>query len=215
MLLFVTGNDTAVGKTEVTAKLARALIQDGLRVSAIKPVESGISELAPEDEDGARLARATGQIEPKRALTRLRAPLAPPVAAARENITLNTSAWTPVFAAHAALVDVVLIEGAGGLLSPLTEDSTVLDLMRTHQGKALLVVRDQLGAVNQAAMPLTLLRQAGIDVVSVVFNRFPDADESTKDNMSTFRTLTDHTAVAAHPHEDFDVRVCRQVRAWL
>src|SRR5687768_15575546 len=86
--LVVTGTDTGVGKTLVTAGLALALTRAGRRVVAIKPLESGCGD-SPELEDGATLARATGQARPRQALVRLGAPLAPALAAEREGVALD------------------------------------------------------------------------------------------------------------------------------
>src|SRR6185436_1437495 len=89
LYLVVAGTDTGVGKTWVCAALARALVERGLRVTAVKPVESGCGETVGPEEDGVVLAEATGQERPREALLRLRAPVAPPVAADLEGVEVR------------------------------------------------------------------------------------------------------------------------------
>jgi dethiobiotin synthetase len=102
----VTGTDTEVGKTWVTAALGAALVAQGRSVVAIKPVESGVA--LDGVEDGALLAEATGQRAPLQALTRLRAPVAPPVAADREGVRLDALGTL-----NHTLMTLELLEAAG------------------------------------------------------------------------------------------------------
>src|SRR5688500_7646315 len=89
----VTGTDTGVGKTVVTAGLARALVQAGRRTVAIKPVESGCAGAAAgAEEDGVVLAAATGQAAPREALIRLRDAVTPALAAEREGVAIEIEA---------------------------------------------------------------------------------------------------------------------------
>ena len=114
--VIVTGTDTGVGKTFVTEALAR-LLSRSHRVVAIKPFESGVTD---EPGDGERLAAATGQKAPLHALVRLKEPLTPALAADREGVTIDFEAALASIRAHAEGADFALIEGAGGVLSPLT-----------------------------------------------------------------------------------------------
>ena len=108
-IICVTGTDTEVGKTLVTAALGAALVAKGKRVVAIKPVESGVS--AGGVEDGVTLAMATGQKAPTHALTRLAAPVAPPLAADREQVRLEPNHWRDEVLRYSRGVDVTLVEG--------------------------------------------------------------------------------------------------------
>jgi hypothetical protein len=110
-IVLVTGTDTGVGKTLVTAGLARNLSDRGVRVLAIKPVETGCGGTASEGEDGRILATAARQQAPTEALTRLRAPLAPPVAADLESANLDMGFWRSALHEYAEKSEVVLVEG--------------------------------------------------------------------------------------------------------
>jgi len=125
--LFITGTDTGVGKTFVGCALAAALRARGRRVAVMKPVETGV---AGEPEDALRLRAAAGDPAPLDTVCphRLRAPLAPAVAARLEGVTIDVARLVALVADRAAAADVLLVEGAGGLLVPLAGRTTWADL---------------------------------------------------------------------------------------
>ena len=188
-IVVVTGTDTEVGKTVVTAGLGRALVKLGVRAVAVKPVESGIDALTPEREDGAQLARATGQDTPSRAITRLGAPVAPPVAAELENVGLDDGLWTRAVLEASIGADLVLVEGAGGLLSPLTWDTTLLDLAGVWGADAVVVAANELGVINHTRLTLAALRDAGVRPRAVVLSESLDSDASMASNAESLRRL--------------------------
>jgi dethiobiotin synthetase len=174
--LFVTGAGTELGKTHVACALIRAWRAQGLRCGAFKPVASGVEDAA--GSDPGRLLAALGEPLSPEALQRVcpwrfREPLAPPLAAEVEGVALDSAAMlgactTALAQARAASVDVFVIEGAGGLLSPLTQTLTCLDLLRALGLPSLFVMGDYLGAVSHALSGLELLRQAQLAVAQVV-----------------------------------------------
>jgi dethiobiotin synthetase len=203
-IVLVTGTDTGVGKTVVAAGLARALSDRGVRVVAIKPVESGCGETVSETEDGRILAKAAGQVAPTEALTRLRAPVAPPVAADEEGFELKMGAWAQRIFEYAKSAQVVLVEGAGGLLSPLTWKETARELAVDLGARALVVASDKLGTLNHTLLTLEALDRAGVVTQGVVFNA-PDApDDSTGKNRESLLKFRPGLQVASLP----------RVRSW-
>lgn len=198
-IVVVTGTDTEIGKTMVTAGLAHALRERGVDVAAIKPVESGTSEEAGPVEDGAILARATGQDEPTEALVRLREPLAPPVAADIDGVDLDMDAWCEVIREQANSHDVVLVEGAGGLLSPLTWAETARDLAATLDASALVVAPDKLGTLNHTLLVLESLDHAGVPLAGVVFSATEFPDTSSGRNAQTLRDFAGLDRIAELP----------------
>lgn len=113
-----------------------------MRVVAIKPIETGGGE------DGERLAAATGQDAPKRALVELREPLTPALAADREGVKLDFDAIVSQIRDAAKDADVAIVEGAGGLLSPITWDSDATTLARALDATVVLVASDALGTIS-------------------------------------------------------------------
>ena len=114
--LLITGTDTGVGKTWVARALSHALVAAGRRVVAVKPVETGCGGERSHLEDGALLATATGQAEPRAALLRFAAPVAPALAAEREGETDRPRRLVLRIEESSAGAEVLLMEGAGGLL---------------------------------------------------------------------------------------------------
>lgn len=205
--LLVTGTDTGVGKTAVASALLRAAALAGLRVGAMKPLESGCArgedgQLRP--DDALLLRGAAGSDAPQDVVCpyRFAAPLAPGIAAAREGVRVD---WGLVEAQYARLreshPDGVVVEGAGGLLVPLdAELTTVADLAERLGLPVLLVARDALGTINHTALTLEALAGRGLTCRGIVLNRTSEsADLSTEDNAQVIERLTGTRVVARLP----------------
>jgi len=177
----ITGTDRGVGKTWVGCALGHALSASGRRVIAIKPVETNCSDATAQLEDGALLAAATGQLEPQAALHRFASPLAPALAAEAQNESIDLDALILRIEALGEGADLVLIEGAGGLLSPITWDWTVVEVARTLGASVLVVGPDRLGVINHAQMTLSALELAGLELAGLVLTEpeMPDASPGT------------------------------------
>ncbi|MBI3770307.1 MAG: dethiobiotin synthase [Deltaproteobacteria bacterium] len=193
--LLVTGTDTGVGKTLVTAALAAALTARGLRVGVAKPVETGCARVAGAlyPEDAAALAAAATTSEPLDVVCpyRFPDPLAPILAAARAQTTIDVAALVRTLGARAAAFDVLLVEGAGGALVPLTSTTTYADLARALDAPVLLVVGSRLGAINHALLSLEVLAARGLHIAGYVVNRIaPDGDPAAETNTALLRSLT-------------------------
>jgi dethiobiotin synthetase len=202
MRVLVTGTDSDVGKTWVACALARALLVAGRTVTALKVVETGVGDEPGAEEDGELLAAATGQPEPRRALRRLRTPIAPAAAAELEGVTLDFDELTAEIERLAAGADVTLIEGAGGLLTPVGWDWNVADLAAALGARALVVGSDRLGTVNHALLTLGALELAGVAVAGVVLTTPAVGDESTGTNAALVARIAGVGHVTAAPRTD-------------
>jgi dethiobiotin synthetase len=185
----ITGTDTGVGKTHVGCALAYALVERGVQVQGIKPIESGCAQLPSHLEDGAKWARATGQNWPTRALCRLEAPVAPPVAADAEGVALDFEALVSRTREEVEKVEFTFVEGAGGLLSPLTWEATTLDIARGLNAPILIVAKNILGSLNQIRLTHTVCVEAGISVVGVALVTSDGGDVSSASNEASVRRL--------------------------
>ncbi len=180
-VIFVTGVGTDIGKTYVACALLRALREAGRPVTALKPVVSGVasaSDPAFEASDTARLLQAASVATTPEAIDacspwRFSAPLAPDMAAAKEGRTLmlaDVVAWSRRRIAEAAPEGFVLIEGVGGVMSPITQETTGIDWLRAMDCPALLVTGAYLGAISHTLTALTALQTHGIKVAAVIVN---------------------------------------------
>jgi dethiobiotin synthetase len=185
--LFVTGTDTDVGKTIVVGALAAAAHQCGVRVGVMKPVESGCpsrdGRLVPRDAIFTReLAGCTAPLEIVNPYA-LQHPLAPALAAEIELVAIDLNRIEQCFRTLAAEYQPLIVEGAGGLLTPLSGGLTMRDLAAALRLPTLIVARNSLGAINHVTLTVEGARKAGLDVVGVVLNRPTIGDdEATRTN---------------------------------
>ena len=193
--LLITGTDTGIGKTTVASAIAAALRRRGIDVGVIKPVETGCDSdadglLVPADALQLRWAARRDDPLDQVCPFRLRAPLAPAVAAAREGVDLVLSDIVDRVRSMLAGSDVTLVEGAGGLLVPLAGSATFADLARACDLRLLVVVGNRLGALNHARLTLDWARTARLDVAGYVVNTLqPAADLAAETNVHMLREL--------------------------
>ena len=194
--LFVTGTGTGVGKTFATRALARALVRDGgRRVAALKPLETGCD---PEPLDALALARACGRPElaHHRGLYRVAPPLAPYAATLEGHPAPPDPEQLAVTCRHLAReADVILVEGAGGILVPLDGTRDLADFARCLGLPIVLVARDALGVLSHVLTAVDSLRLRALDLAGVVLMPPPSgpADPSRATNA---RILADRLAPA-------------------
>jgi dethiobiotin synthetase len=167
--IFITGTDTGIGKTRVGVALAALLVRRGLRVRVRKPVESGC---APLPADAAALRAAAGFQEPLERICPypLAAPLSPPRAAAIAGRELRLATLIAACRAGVQPGDFLLVEGAGGFLSPLAADGLNADLAVALSLPVLLVAEDRLGAVHQALASAEAIARRNLTLAAVILN---------------------------------------------
>ncbi|HEX7298740.1 MAG TPA: dethiobiotin synthase [Solirubrobacteraceae bacterium] len=190
--LFVTGTDTGVGKTVLAAALAAALRAEGVDVAAFKPVVTGLDEAGPagaaaaelglsEAPPGAEagrppdhelLAVAAGRPPAEVAPHLFGPPVSPHLAAALAGTTLEPAKL--VAAARGLRAEVVIAEGVGGLLVPLTLGYTIRDLAVDLGWPVIIAARPGLGTINHSLLTVEAARAVGLDVRAVVLTPWPD-----------------------------------------
>jgi dethiobiotin synthetase len=177
--VFVAGAGTEIGKTYVTAALTRRLRASGRAVRTLKPLASGVPALDDPgfaESDTARLLAAQGlPVTPETVAAcspwRFTAPLSPDIAAAREGRVLALSdlvGWCRAEINATTLDATLLIEGVGGLMSPVTQEATGLDWLKALALPALLVSGSYLGAISHALTAIETLRAHGVPLLGIV-----------------------------------------------
>ena len=199
--LFVTGTDTGVGKTVVAASIVAALRARGERVRPLKPVLSGLDEPALDDwpHDHELLARTGGVDADRVALLRYGPPVSPHLAAELAGAPIDPVALVASVTAVGSASEVVVVEGAGGLLVPLARGFSMRDLARSLGLPLLIAARPGLGTINHTLLTLEAARSAGLRVAAVVLT--PWADEPTVVERSNRATIAEvgEVAVAVLP----------------
>lgn len=193
--IFVTGTDTGVGKTHVACCLIRKLRQTGLKVGAYKPACSGAEYNAagrPVWSDVELLHSAAGLevsvdlICPQRFL----APVAPNVAAESEGRSVSTELLVSGMSEWDKIADVLIVEGAGGLFCPLSNELTVFDLALRVQAPMVVVAANRLGVINHTRLTVERIRQSGLNVAAVILNELQIPDHNDASLMTNARQLS-------------------------
>lgn len=175
--LFITGTDTHVGKTYVTALIAKQLVAAGTRVGVYKPAASGC--VGDETDDAFLLWHAAGRPATIDAVCpqRFVAPLAPHLAARAEGKEVDVELLRAGLDFWRDRSDLILIEGIGGLMSPVSDDEYVADLAHDFGFPLVIVAPNTLGVINQTLQ--TLITAAtfrdGLEVAGIVLNRSPNS----------------------------------------
>lgn len=175
--LFVTATGTEIGKTYISAALLKAWRRRGLSVSAVKPVMSGFGEGALAESDAGQLLTAMGEaVTPARVseicLHRLEPPLAPNVAMRQAGIDQDYPAILDFCTDHLSRsADIHLIEGAGGVMSPLTDDRLQLDLMTDLGLPVLLVTAAYLGSVSHTLTAIDAIHARGLTLAGIAVSQ--------------------------------------------
>jgi dethiobiotin synthetase len=171
---FVTGTDTAAGKTIVAAALCAAIAAAGTRVAAFKPVVTGTEEPAGEwPPDHELLAAVTGA-RPQDVTTQTFLPaVSPHLAAQLAGAEISLDTLVAAAARAAAAADVVVVEGVGGLLVPLNGEHDVRDLASALGFPLVIAARPGLGTINHTLLTLEAARRAALDVLAVVLTPWP------------------------------------------
>ncbi len=175
--IFITGTDTGVGKSIVAATLARLLRMNGVSVGVMKPVTSGCREEDGEliSDDALLLCQAAGvSCSEDVAPYRLREAIAPADAARHDGVRIDFSAIKASFDRLAALHEYVIVEGAGGLMVPLSGGLLVADLARELGLPLLVVARPGLGTINHTVLTCFAAQQMGLQVAGVIVNGMPE-----------------------------------------
>ncbi len=187
--LFVTGTDTDCGKTQVARVVARALRAAGTEVRVLKPVETGCEVVAGErvPADALALAEAAQDDAPLDQVCpyRLLLPAAPEIAARREDLHIEVERIEAAYRRAEADSDLVLVEGAGGLLVPLTPALDMAGLAAQLGLPLLVVARASLGTLNHTLLTLEAARTRSLRVLGLVVShthaQLSDADRRNLD----------------------------------
>jgi len=173
--LFITGTDTGVGKTFVASAIVRQLRQQGVQVGAYKPAVSG-SDPGPEGPiwgDVELLHSALGGAYPREAICpqRFEAPLAPPVAARLEGREVDARRLVEGAAWWNERVDLLIVEGAGGWLSPIAEHVSVADVAHELGFPIVIVARLSLGTINHTLLTIEAAQARKVPIAGVILNQ--------------------------------------------
>ncbi len=178
--IFVTGTDTGIGKTIIAGAIAGLLRREGYDVGVMKPAESGA---APEDSDTRFLMKMAKSDDPLDLVNpySLKEPLSPYHASMNEGVVIDVDKIIDAYTELRSRHDIVIVEGAGGLLAPLTREVSMGGLARMMNLPTLIVAHPFLGCINHTLLTAGSARSMGLDRLGIIFNqwkrqKFPEPD---------------------------------------
>lgn len=203
---FITGTGTGVGKTHVTAAIARRLRLSGARVFAFKPIETGctLKDGRLEGADQAILVEAAGSWQKGELAGVYR--FEPPVAPAVAGGPIDLAAIHRVFYAGARQADFSLVEGAGGWRVPITESADMGTLAKQCALPVIVVATATLGTINHSLLTLEVVERDGLRVAGLVLSRRPEDDLShAESNVAQLRSRWSGRVILLNHPSDLDV----------
>lgn len=173
--LFITGTDTGIGKTVVSMGLCAFLsLRRGMNVGVMKPFESGLTKGGRNavSRDAVLLREASGSTDSLQEINpyALEAPLAPEIAAELEHRAIDVDSVDRIYRGLLRVHDVVVVEGAGGVMVPIKKDFFYVDLIRQWDVPTIIVSKLGLGTINHTLLTSYYLKSHGISVVGVILN---------------------------------------------
>lgn len=189
---FITGTDTGIGKTYVACQLIRHYVAQGYRVVGMKPVAAGCDLVDGQwvNEDVALLTQASNVPAPMHLVNPycFKDPIAPHIAAEKEGIEIQLDLIQRAYAELSVLADIVVVEGAGGLLVPLNAHYTIADLISRLNIPVLFVVGMRLGCINHALLTMEVMQARGLTVSAWVANPIDKEMQCYQQNLLTLQT---------------------------
>jgi len=206
--IFITGTDTGVGKTMVTAAIARSLAGRGVKVEVFKPIATGclrrreglVSSDAEFLAHWANSKFSLEQINP----ARYSQPLSPYAAAKVSGVEIDWQAIQLSYHNLLAGSEILLVEGIGGVMVPLEKDYMVIDMMADMKLPVLVVAENKLGVLNHAALTINACRTRGLGVLGVVFNRYcaAESDLAQETNMAVLEEVCGVRVITVITYDD-------------
>ncbi|MBQ6534402.1 MAG: ATP-dependent dethiobiotin synthetase BioD [Opitutales bacterium] len=189
MKFFVSGTDTDIGKTVATGWLARRYAARGLSATTQKLVQTGCRGVSIDILEHRRIMGAPLTPFDESALTCryvMGYPASPHIVAKMEGVKLDFDALARDTAELEKSFDVVLVEGAGGLMVPLEGDFLTIDYIKKYDLPLWLVAPSKLGSLNHALLSLEAVRARGIGLAGVVYNTYPPAPPEIENSTREF-----------------------------
>ena len=219
--IFVTGTDTGVGKSIVSATLARLLKMKGVNVGVMKPVTSGCREVSGRlvSDDALLLCKGAGtSYSDDVAPYCLREALAPAEAARIDGVRIDFQYIKAAYQRLADLYDYVIVEGAGGLMVPLSGGLLIADLALELDLALLVVAKPGLGTINHTVLTCFAAQQMGLKVAGVIINGMPEkpgrAEQSAPHQIGS---LCGAPVLGIWPHrnEADEIEMAESLAVWL
>jgi dethiobiotin synthetase len=210
---FIAGTDTGVGKTRVTAGLLRALRQRGVRAAGMKPVAAGTSGARNEDVETLAAHSCVGVAAPDLNPYCFREPISPHLAAEREGVAIEPACIVAAHARLAARCELVLVEGTGGWLTPISATATMADIAHALALPVVLVVGMRLGCLNHALLSAQAIARQGLVLAGWIGSLIDPGMRALDANRATLAARLGAPPLGWLPHAAHDGQDAQHLRA--
>jgi dethiobiotin synthetase len=218
--LFITATDTGVGKTLIAGAIARLLTDQGTRVGVFKPIATGCRRgpCGLLSTDAEFLGMYSNNGDPITIINPItyQTPAAPIVCEVREERPVDFEAIASIYRSMCERMDIVVVEGIGGVRVPLSQGVDLLDLMKQFALPVVVVTRPNLGTINHTLLTVDAVRSAGLHVTGLVINGYNAvtadiAEETVADILRTWAKVPILAVVPKDPRSSVEKGLLGQV----
>ncbi|MBM2820021.1 MAG: ATP-dependent dethiobiotin synthetase BioD [Nitrosarchaeum sp.] len=202
---FITGTDTGIGKTYLTAGLALAMKNSGIDVGVMKPFATGTPQKTGyKSEDVKILVEASGTKDDENLINPYFFPIpaSPYMAANKLKSLIDVSLVLERFEKLQSLHDAVLVEGIGGIMTPILKDYCIADLIKDMNLEALVVAGSRIGTINHTLLTCYACRKYGIKTKGIIINNFDTTGYAVDDLKTDLTNLSGLVVLCSIPHLD-------------
>jgi dethiobiotin synthetase len=185
---FITGTDTGVGKTAITAGISGALRKAGVNVGVMKPIATGIPQkIGFKSADVETIVDASNSKDPEDLINPvfLPIPTSPYDATKLLSLTVDVSRILSAFTKLLSLHDVLLVEGIGGIMTPITKQFFIADMIKMMDIETVIVTRATLGTLNHTVLTYEACKERSIQVKGIIINNFDENGSPAEKNAPT------------------------------
>ncbi|MPQ42883.1 dethiobiotin synthase [Clostridium tarantellae] len=208
--IFITGTDTEVGKTYITAMIIKELRDNGFNATYFKGVLSGVIEENGEfiPEDAKFVCNKSNLYEPYKNIVSytLKTPVSPHLACRLEDVNISLDKIKDDFLKLKNKYDYIVVEGSGGIVCPIKieENEQILleDIIKTLKLPVLIIARAGLGTINHTCLTINYLKSKGIKVKGIIINNYDNTNLVHKDNIKVIQKLTKVKIISKIPYID-------------
>jgi dethiobiotin synthetase len=207
---FVTATDTEIGKTAITAALALALKAKGVDVGVMKPFACGNQQKQGFKSEDAQLLAKAAQADDSEDLINpyfFPVPASPYSAANKLNSSIDMNEVLGRFEQLRSLHDVILVEGIGGLLTPILKDYCVADLIKDMNLETIIVTSSKLGTINHTLLTCQACNRYGIIIRGIIINNFDDTGYDVDDLSTDLTNLSGVEILCSVPHLSDQIKI--------
>ncbi|MGQ0605601.1 MAG: dethiobiotin synthase [Candidatus Nitrosotenuis sp.] len=202
---FVTGTDTGVGKTVFTCGLAQLLHDSGINVGVMKPFATGIPQKNGfQSEDVSLLVKYSGVSDPENMINPyfFAIPSSPYTAARKMEKTIDIDIVLSSFEKLQSLHDVVLVEGIGGIMTPILKDYSIIDLIKDLNLSTMVVASSQIGTINHTLLTVEACKKYGVHMSGLIINNIGADSYDMHDLEADLVSLSGVDVITNIPHLD-------------